>query len=106
MEDVSQVPAAASSAEKAGFWIRVIAYIIDGIILGIVNEILSVTVGRASSGLANLIGLVISLLYFSYLWSGASPLGAVTGADDGIGVNLTKSQVQELPPVDIDHPAG
>jgi uncharacterized RDD family membrane protein YckC len=97
MEDVSQVPSAASSAEKAGFWIRVIAYIIDGVILGIVNEILSVTVGRASSGLASLISLVISLLYFSYLWSGASPLGA--GRTVGMrifGIRVIKTDGSDL----------
>jgi uncharacterized RDD family membrane protein YckC len=75
MQDVREAPAT-SSAEKAGFWIRVVAYIVDGIILSIVNEILSFTVGRASGALSFLISLVISLLYFSYLWSGASPLGA------------------------------
>jgi len=35
----------------------------------------------------------------------AIPVGAVTGlAEDGIRLNLTKQQVQGLPPVDIDHP--
>ena len=37
----------------------------------------------------------------------AIPIGAVTGvAADGIRLNLTKHQVQDLPPVDIRHPAG
>ena len=37
----------------------------------------------------------------------AIPIGAVTGVDaDGIRLNITKQQVQDLPPVDIHHPAG
>jgi hypothetical protein len=36
----------------------------------------------------------------------AIPIRAVTGVDDGIGLNITKQQVQDLPPVDIDHPTG
>lgn len=34
----------------------------------------------------------------------AIPISAVTVLDDGIQVDLTKQQVQDLPPVDIDHP--
>ena len=36
----------------------------------------------------------------------AIPIGAVTGVDDGIRLNITKQQVQDLPPVDIHHPGG
>ena len=36
----------------------------------------------------------------------AIPIGAVTGVEDGIQLSITKQQVQDLPPVDIDHPAG
>jgi hypothetical protein len=35
----------------------------------------------------------------------ATPISAVTGVD-GIRLNTTKQQVQDLPPVDIDHPHG
>ena len=37
----------------------------------------------------------------------AIPIVAVTGVGaDSIGLNITKQQVQGLPPVDIDHPGG
>jgi hypothetical protein len=37
----------------------------------------------------------------------AIPIGAVTGVDsDGIRLSITKRQVQNLPPVDIDHLEG
>jgi len=49
------------------------------------------------------------LLQEGHLWGRkevAIPIGAVTRVDDGIRLNLTKQEVQDLPPVDIDHPAG
>ncbi len=49
------------------------------------------------------------LLQEGHLWGRkevAIPISAVTGADDGIGLNLAKDQVRDLPPVDIDHPAS
>ena len=49
------------------------------------------------------------LLQEGHLWGRkevAIPIGAVTGTDDGIQLNLTKQQVEELPPVDIHHPDG
>ena len=47
------------------------------------------------------------LLQEGHLWGRkevAIPISAVTGVDDGIKLSLTKQQVQDLPPVDIDHP--
>jgi hypothetical protein len=34
----------------------------------------------------------------------AIPISAVTGVDDGIRLSITKHEVQDLPPVDVDHP--
>lgn len=36
----------------------------------------------------------------------AIPISAVLGVDDGIQLNITRRQVQDLPPVDIHHPGG
>jgi hypothetical protein len=47
------------------------------------------------------------LLQEGHLWDRkqvAIPLSAVTGVNDGIRLKLTKAEVQDLPPVDIDHP--
>ena len=49
------------------------------------------------------------LLQEGHLWGRkevAIPISAVTGVDDGIRLNITKQQVQDLPPVDIQHPSG
>ncbi len=48
------------------------------------------------------------LLQEGHLWGHkevAIPISAVTGAGDGIDLNLTKDQIRDLPPVDMDHPA-
>jgi uncharacterized RDD family membrane protein YckC len=47
---------------RAGFWRRFAAALIDGIVLGVVSEILNVIVGTAGTGL----GLLVSLGYFTY----------------------------------------
>ncbi len=36
----------------------------------------------------------------------AIPIGAVTGVLDSVQLNITKQQVENLPPVNIDHPDG
>jgi sporulation protein YlmC with PRC-barrel domain len=50
------------------------------------------------------------LLQEGHLWGSkevAIPISAVTEVDDdGIKLTITKQQIQDLPPVDIDHPAG
>jgi sporulation protein YlmC with PRC-barrel domain len=49
------------------------------------------------------------LLQEGHLWGRkevAIPISAVTRVDDGIWLNITKQQVKDLPPVDIDHVSG
>ena len=49
------------------------------------------------------------LLQEGHLWGRkqvAIPVGAVAGTGDGIQLTITKREVQDLPPVDIDHPGG
>ena len=48
------------------------------------------------------------LLQEGHLWGHkeiAIPVSAVTRIDAGIRLNITKQQVENLPPVDIDHPS-
>ncbi len=49
------------------------------------------------------------LLQEGHLWGRkevAIPISAVTGVDDGIQLSIAKQQVQDLPPVDINHPGA
>jgi sporulation protein YlmC with PRC-barrel domain len=49
------------------------------------------------------------LLQEGHLWGRkqvAIPISAVTEVIDGVGLNLTKHDVHDLPPVEVDHPNG
>lgn len=49
------------------------------------------------------------LLQEGHLWGRkevAIPISAVAGVEDGIRLSISKQEVQDLPPVDIHHPAG
>jgi sporulation protein YlmC with PRC-barrel domain len=49
------------------------------------------------------------LLQEGHLWGRkqvAIPIRAVSGVDDGIRLNITKQEVQDLPPVDVNPPAS
>jgi uncharacterized RDD family membrane protein YckC len=66
----------APAATYAGFWIRVVAYIIDGILLAVVGRLidlaLNVNPADTSSGpyaLSSFLQLIIDIGYFSYMWS-------------------------------------
>jgi uncharacterized RDD family membrane protein YckC len=72
----------------AGFWIRVAAYIIDAIILGIIQAVLVAAAGTsAGQGIAGIVGIV----YFIGFWGttgqtiGMMPFGlrVVSNADGG-----------------------
>ena len=63
-------------AQFGGFWIRVVAYIIDAIILGIVNAVIDAILQvnpqnpqSATYGVAVTLEIVLSLAYFAGLWT-------------------------------------
>ena len=108
-----QPMAVASPGSYGGFWIRVVAYIIDAIILGIIGGILSVPLGvnysdvnslsSAGSRTSNGIDLVLSLVYFVGLWTymggtiGQRILGMrVVDATSGQPIGLGKAVIRWL----------
>ena len=69
-------PGYAPAARYGGFWIRVVAYIIDAIILGIVGGIVDAIFGvnprdttSGAYGAAGGLNLLISIAYFAGLWT-------------------------------------
>ncbi len=69
----------AAGITYAGFVVRLIAYIIDGILLGIVGGILAAfvvgasfatgTIGLGALGIVAVINLILSAAYFIYTWT-------------------------------------
>jgi uncharacterized RDD family membrane protein YckC len=76
--------AAATTGEKVGFGRRFVAFIIDAVILGVINNLLmSVTGGNAadpaaSSGMSTLVG-VLYVIGFWTAWNGQTPGKKVMG---------------------------
>lgn len=86
-------PAGSASVAYGGFWVRVVAYLIDGILLnivfGIIGAILGVSMipadptkmesmaGMEDMGRFQLVALVVTWLYFALMES--SPRGATIG---------------------------
>ena len=102
-------PADAASAGYGGFWIRVVAYLIDGILLNIAFGVLSLVTGIsmipanfstmdtadavASMGQAQLVSLVVTWLYFALMESSAR--GATVGKM-AVGLRVVTDQGNQL----------
>jgi sporulation protein YlmC with PRC-barrel domain len=105
-----------SAGPGRGHAVREVSY--DSVPLGEVEVCHGDAVQATDGDIGAVDGLVIDprnhevthvLLQEGHLWGRkevAIPIKAVTSVDDGVQVSLTKEQVGDLPPVDIDHPAG
>jgi uncharacterized RDD family membrane protein YckC len=62
-----------TTGAKAGFWIRVVAYIIDAILVSIVAGIIDSIFFKGNVQAAQGVSLVLSAAYFTWLWSTSSP---------------------------------
>jgi uncharacterized RDD family membrane protein YckC len=65
---VQATAAVGVTTNKAGFWVRTFAYILDAIGIQIVSSILSSVMGSSPTS-ANGLNLLIGLVYFCYFWS-------------------------------------
>lgn len=86
-----------TATNLAGFWRRFVAYIIDvivvGVIAGIVESIIAAIVRASTSDVTGVsvregvVGLIVGILYFGYLWSrNGQTLGYMA-----LGVRLIRS---------------
>jgi uncharacterized RDD family membrane protein YckC len=64
----AEATAVVVTTNKAGFWIRTVAYVIDAIGIGIVSGIVGSIIGRDSTA-SNGLNLLFGLAYFAYFWS-------------------------------------
>ena len=84
-----------TATDKAGFWIRVGAYLIDAVILFIVNLIVGL-IFRNNQGLQSLIELIVSLGYFVYFWS-------ASGGGQTLGMRALKIKVVKTDGSQLDY---
>lgn len=75
MENLDQILDAPAAEEKelqyAGFWIRTGAYLIDGIILGVINAVLGLLLSQAEL-LTSVVSLLLGAGYFIFMESSAN----------------------------------
>jgi sporulation protein YlmC with PRC-barrel domain len=105
-----------SAGSGRGHTMRTVTY--DSVPLGEVQVRRGEHVHATDGEIGLVEGLVIDLddhqvthvlLQEGHLWGRkevAIPIGAVTGVEAGIQLSISKQEVQDLPPVDIDHPGG
>jgi len=99
------VPAgSATTGELSGFWRRFFAYLIDGLILGVVVDIINGIIAVATGGSLNDTGgairggifiLILGILYFGFMWSrsgktlGYMALGIRLVREDGAPIGFS-----------------
>ena len=59
----------ATTGEKAGWWTRFFAVIIDSIAIGIVNGVLTSVIYQGDTSAASGLQTLLGVLYFVYFWS-------------------------------------
>jgi uncharacterized RDD family membrane protein YckC len=88
-------PAAAVFGAKAGFWIRVVAFIIDSIIVGVVNSIIAALLSSSTSGRTG-IQTLLGIIYFTYFWSASSPWPGQTVGDKLLNLRVVRTDGSDL----------
>ena len=84
-----------TSATKAGFWIRVVAFIIDSVILYVVNLIVGLALNPSTTGRSG-IQTILGIIYFTYLWSNSSPWPGQTVGDKLLSLRVIKTDGSDL----------
>jgi len=88
-------PAAAVTGAKAGFWIRVVAFIIDSIIIAVVNAIIAAILNSSTTGRSG-IQTLLGIIYFTYFWSASSPWPGQTVGDKVLSLRVIRTDGSDL----------
>lgn len=100
-----EATAVSATSNKAGFWIRTFAYIIDAIGIGIVSGAISLVMGGGpASNTSNGLNILIGLAYFAYFWSaqgggqtlGMRVLNLKVVRTDGSALTITQALIRYL----------
>jgi uncharacterized RDD family membrane protein YckC len=84
-----------TAAPKAGFWIRVLAFIIDSIIVGVVNVIVAAILNQSTTGRSG-IQTLLGIIYFTYFWSASSPWPGQTVGDKLLSLRVIRTDGSDL----------
>jgi len=87
-------PAVVSGA-KAGFWIRVLAILIDSVVLFVINIILAAILNSSTTGRSG-IQTLLGLIYYVYFWSSASPWPGQTIGNKLLNIRVIKTDGSDL----------
>ncbi len=92
---------AATSGEKIGFWRRFVAFLIDGVVLFIVNQALASVAYGGDQAAASGAAFIVDILYFVGLWTywggqtlGKKAVGIRVVKTDGSAVNLVTAIIR------------
>lgn len=88
-------PAAAVTGAKAGFWIRVVAFIIDSILIAVVNAIIAAILSSSTTGRSG-IQTLLGIIYFTYFWSSSSPWPGQTVGDKLLNLRVIRTDGSDL----------
>ena len=96
MQSAASLPSTSlTSAPKAGFWIRVVAFIIDSVILYVVNLIVGVALNPSTTGRSG-IQTLLGIIYFTYFWSASSLWPGQTVGDKLLNLRVIKTDGTDL----------
>ena len=88
------LPATTSTSEKVGFLTRALALIVDTILLGIVNAVLSAVLFEGDLGRGQALSTILGLAYYVYFWSSAG--GGQTLGMKALGIKVIKTDGSAL----------
>jgi uncharacterized RDD family membrane protein YckC len=86
---------AAVTGAKAGFWIRVVAFIIDSVLVGVINAIVAAILSSNTTGRTG-IQTLLGIIYFSYFWSANSPWPGQTVGDKLLNLRVIRTDGSDL----------
>jgi|SRR3990170_1544037 len=98
-----EATAVSATSNRAGFWIRTFAYIIDGIGVGIVSGIIASIIGDGPGGSTSTgLNIILGLAYFAYFWSaqgggqtlGMRVLNLKVVRTDGSALTITQALIR------------
>src|SRR2546425_2115696 len=96
MQSAAPSPSTAmTAAPKAGFWIRVLAFLIDSVILFVVNLLVAAILNGSTAGRSG-IQTLLGIIYFSYFWSASSPWPGQTVGDKLLGLRIIKTDGSDI----------